>query len=253
MPRQQKRRRVVRAEHSPPWLRLCVLTLSGPISVAFKLRWLSVASIPVAGPAILVVNHVSYADPLVIARFVYDAGRAPRFLAKRGLFAIPAVGAALRGTGQIPVDRGTVDARQSLDQAVAALRRGEVVIVYPEGTVTRDPHWWPMTGKTGAARLALLAPDVPVVPVAQWGVQNAVDVYHRRYRPVPRKTAAVTAGEPLDLGRFRTGPPNAENLRAMTDHMMHAVRDLVADLRGQAAPTGELFRTVRSVRPGDAA
>ncbi|MEP6598190.1 MAG: lysophospholipid acyltransferase family protein [Actinomycetota bacterium] len=211
------------------------------------------SGIPAQGPAIVVVNHISYADPFVMARFIYDAGRTPRFLAKRGVFDLPVVGSALRGTGQIPVDRGTADARQSLDEAVVALRRGELLIVYPEGTVTRDPDWWPMVGKTGAARLAMLAPDVPVIPVAQWGAQHAVDVYHKRYRPFPRKTVTVTVGKPLELDPFHTDPPNAESLRAMTDHIMRAIRELVGELRGEAPPTGELFRTIRSVRPGDAA
>lgn len=241
MPRQRKRR-AVSAEKSPPWLRFIVLVLYLPISGLFKLRWRGVEHLPASGPAILVINHVSYADPLVVARYAYDAGRAPRFLAKRSLFGIPVVGAALRGTGQIPVDRGSAQARQSLDEAVAALRRGEMVIVYPEGTVTRDPDWWPMAAKTGAARLALLAPDVPVVPAAQWGAQFAVDVYRKRYRLLPRKPVMVTAGPAVDLERFRGADGTAETLRTMTDVMMRAIRDLVGDLRGEPAPTGPLFR-----------
>lgn len=251
MPRQRKRRATT-AEHSPPWLRICVAVLSGPTSALFKLRWQSVASVPDRGPAILVANHNSYADPIVLARFVYDAGRVPRFLAKRPLFAIPVVGAALRGTGQIPVDRGTSDARQSLDQAVEALGRGEIVIIYPEGTVTRDPDWWPMAGRTGAARLALLAPEVPVVPVVHWGSQFAVDFYRHRYRPLPRQTVTVTAGAPLDLRRFDGAVATADTLRTMTDQMMRSIRDLLADVRGEPAPAGPLYRPIRAVPGADA-
>ncbi len=243
VPRQPKRRQVS-AEHSPPWLRVCVVLLWLPIGALFKLRWRNVASIPVTGPAILVINHISYADPFIVARFVYDAGRTPRFLAKRSLFGIKVIGSALRGTGQIPVDRGTADARQSLDEAVAALGRGEVVVVYPEGTVTRDPNWWPMTGKTGAARLALLAPDVPVVPAAQWGAQFAVDIYHKRYRPLPRKPVTLTTGQPIDLSRFRDHPPTGRILREMTDVMMRAIRDLLGELRGEQPPAGPLWQNV---------
>jgi 1-acyl-sn-glycerol-3-phosphate acyltransferase len=241
VPRQAKRRRIS-AEKSPPWLRFIVLVLYGPMSALFKLRWRGVEHVPVDGPAILAINHVSYADPLVVSRYVYDAGRAPRFLAKRSLFDIPVVGAAMRGTGQIPVDRGTAHARQSLEGAVAALHRGEIVIVYPEGTVTRDPNWWPMVGKTGAARLALLAPDVPVIPAAQWGAQFAVDVYGKRYRPLPRKQVSVVAGPAVDLGRFRGADPSADTLREMTDVMMRAICELVGELRGETPPVGPLFR-----------
>ena len=241
MPRQAKRR-TISAEKSSPWLRFIVAVLYLPMSALFKLRWRGVENVPAAGPAILVINHVSYADPLVVARYVYDAGRAPRFLAKRSLFDTPVVGAAFRGTGQIPVDRGTSLARQSLEGAVAALRRGEIVIVYPEGTVTRDPNWWPMVGRTGAARLALLAPDVPVIPAAQWGAQFAVDVYGKRYRPLPRKEVTVIAGPALDLSRFQGAEPSAETLREMTDVMMRAICELVGALRAEKPPVGPLFR-----------
>src|SRR5262249_29420415 len=128
------------------------------------------------------------------------------------------------------------------DAAVSALRRGEVIIVYPEGTVTRDPEWWPMQGKTGAARLVLLDPDVPVIPMAQWGAQFAVDVYSKRYRVIPRKTVTIPVGEPIDLSGFRDAQPTAETLRAMTDVMMTAVRDELAGLRGVPAPTGPFRR-----------
>jgi 1-acyl-sn-glycerol-3-phosphate acyltransferase len=241
VPRQPKRQ-MSPAEPSTPWLRVCVVLLWLPIGALFKLRWRHIERIPTAGPAIVVVNHVSYADPFVVARYIYDAGRAPRFLAKRSLFSLKLIGRVLRGAGQIPVDRGTSGARQSLDESVAALRRGEVIIVYPEGTVTRDPNWWPMVGKTGAARLALLAPDVPVIPVAQWGAQLAVDVYHKRYRPLPRKAVTVTTGPPLDMSRFRGRAPTTQTLRDMTEVIMRALCDLLGDLRAEQPPTSELFR-----------
>jgi 1-acyl-sn-glycerol-3-phosphate acyltransferase len=235
LPRQVKRRRQA-AELSPPWLRFIVVVLSMPISGFFRLRWHEAARIPASGPAIIVANHISYADPLVLARFIYDAGRVPRFLAKRGLFRIAVMGHILRGAGQIPVDRASIRAKESLDGAVAALRRGELVIIYPEGTVTRDRDWWPMRGKNGAARLALLAPDVPVIPIAQWGAQDAIDWYNRRIRPLPRKLAAVRAGEPIDLERFRGAEPNPATLREMTDQMTAHITALLADLRGEPIP-----------------
>jgi 1-acyl-sn-glycerol-3-phosphate acyltransferase len=236
LPSQIKRRREG-AEVSPPWLRFVVAVLSVPISGFFRLRWHEAQRIPASGPAIIVANHISYADPLVVARFVYDSGRVPRFLAKRSLFRIAGIGRVLYGTGQIPVDRASARAIESLHDAVAALRRGEIVIVYPEGTVTRDPDWWPMRGKTGAARLALLAPGVPVIPVAQWGSQYALDWYHRRFRPWPRKTASVIAGTPVDLDKFHGQDPNAATLREMTDHMTGEVTALLAQLRREPVPT----------------
>jgi 1-acyl-sn-glycerol-3-phosphate acyltransferase len=119
---------------------------------------------------------------------------------------------------------------------VAALVRGEVVMIYPEGTVTRDPQFWPMQAKTGVARLALLAPDVPVIPVAQWGEQEFLNYYQRRFRPLPRKHVTISAGEPIDLSEFVGRQPTAEILRTMTDRIMGAVRDELALVRGEQPP-----------------
>ena len=105
-----------------------------------------------------------------------------------------AVGAAMRGMGHIPVKRGTTDARQSFDAAVQALEAGGMIVLHPEGTVTRDPDGWPMIGKTGAARLALLAPDVPVIPIAQWGVQKQIDLYAQEGQAVPAPAAHALGG-----------------------------------------------------------
>ena len=66
--------------------------------------------------------------------------------------------------------------------AIAAIESGEAVVVYPEGTLTRDPALWPMTGKTGAARIAL-ATGCPVIPMAQWGAQRVLAPYGKRSAP----------------------------------------------------------------------
>ena len=179
--------------------RITEFFLYAPASALTRLRTEHVERIPERGPAIVVVNHVSHVDPFLVALLVLHSGRVPHFLAKDSIFSVPVVGWAMRGMGHIPVKRGTSDARQSFAAAVEALERGELVVLHPEGTVTRDPEGWPMVGKTGAARLALLAPDVPVVPVVQWGVQDAIDLYHKRVRPFPRVEHRLSVGSPLDL------------------------------------------------------
>jgi 1-acyl-sn-glycerol-3-phosphate acyltransferase len=217
------------------WLRLAWAVIYPVDTLLFKLHWRGLQNIPRAGGALLVANHISYIDPLTFARFVWDAERIPRFLAKASLFDHFLVGSVLRGSGQISVHRGTADARSSLRDAVAALEGGEVVCIYPEGTVTRDPDFWPMLSKTGVARLALAA-DVPVIPVAQWGPQDTVDWYARKVRPLPRKTVVCEAGPPVDLSAYRGRPVTAELLREVTDVLMGAVRDLLGEVRGQAPP-----------------
>jgi 1-acyl-sn-glycerol-3-phosphate acyltransferase len=210
------------------------------VGMVFKLRLRNLERMPASGGVIVATNHVSYADPLVFARFVWDAGRVPRFLIKDSLFRVFFVGRVMRGAKQIPVSRGSADAERSLRSAVEALGRGECVCIYPEGTVTRDPDFWPMIGRTGVARLALSA-DVPVVPVAQWGPQHAVDVYRKRFRLLPRKEAWCVVGEPVDLSAYRGRPLTAELLREVTDLIMRAVRDELAQVRGETPPA-EFYR-----------
>lgn len=217
------------------WLRLAVVVLYPLNSVLFRIGWRRGEHLPQSGGVLVVANHVSYADPISFARFVWDAGRVPRFLAKDGLFRIFFVGRVLRGAEQIPVRRGSADAQSSLRDAVAALERGECVCIYPEGTVTRDPDWWPMQARTGVARLALAA-DVPVVPVAQWGPQFTVDVYAKRFRPFPRARVVARAGAPVDLSAYRGRPVTAELLRQVTDVIMAAIRDELGKLRGERPP-----------------
>jgi len=218
-------------------MRFAVVLVYPLVSLLFKRRWAGLDRIPITGPAIVAVNHISYADPLIFARFIWDAGRVPRYLAKASLFTLPfGLGRIVAGAGQIPVHRETVDAAQALQGAVEALARGEVVLIYPEGTVTRDPDFWPMQAKTGVARLALLAPGVPVIPVGQWGAQHFLDVYSRRFRPWPRKAISISAGPPVDLSDFAGSAPDSATLHRMTDRIMASVRELVADLRGERPP-----------------
>jgi 1-acyl-sn-glycerol-3-phosphate acyltransferase len=217
------------------WLGLAVVVIYPAISVLFKVRWRGREHMPQTGGAIVVVNHISYVDPLTFARFVWDSGRIPRFLAKASLFKIFFVGRVLQGAGQIPVSRGTADAQTSLKHAVAALGRGEMVCIYPEGTVTKEPDYWPMIGRTGVARLAL-STDVPVIPVAQWGPQNAVDVDLKRYKLFPRKEVTCVAGPPVDLSAWRGRPMTADVLREVTDEIMNRVRDMLGEVRGEKPP-----------------
>jgi 1-acyl-sn-glycerol-3-phosphate acyltransferase len=159
----------------------------------------------------------------------------PRFLAKHSLWSVPVLGWALAGSGQIPVYRESADAQQSLRDGTAALQDGKTVIIYPEGTISRDPDTWPMHSRTGVARLALTA-DVPVVPMVHWGTQRVLDGYNRKFRPLPRGEIVVRCGPPVDLSAYRGRPIDAALLREVTDLLMTHVRDLLAEVRGEPAP-----------------
>jgi 1-acyl-sn-glycerol-3-phosphate acyltransferase len=154
------------------------------------------------------------------------AVRRPRFLAKEELFRIPLVGRALRGAGQIPVSRGTRD-RSSLDRAMGALGRGEVIVVYPEGTVTKRDDGLPMEGKTGVVRLAI-ATGVPIIPMASWGSQA---VWQKSGKGSLRfgRPIWTTVGEPIDLPVTPEGEQTP--LRELTAQVMDEVTRLVVSLR----------------------
>ncbi|MGH3797237.1 MAG: lysophospholipid acyltransferase family protein [Pseudonocardiaceae bacterium] len=193
--------------------------------------------IPEREGVLVVCNHVSYLDPIYTAVFVHHRGRIPHFLAKAGLWRVPLLRQVLTGTGQIPVYRGHPDAGDSLQAAEQALVEGKAVLIYPEGTITRDPEYWPMVAHTGVARLALHS-GVPVVPVVHWGTQRVYDHYGRRFRPLPRVDVVVRAGAPIDLTEFQHRPVGRQVLHEATDRVMGGVRDLLAEVRGEPAPTG---------------
>ncbi|WP_375491272.1 lysophospholipid acyltransferase family protein [uncultured Jatrophihabitans sp.] len=218
------------------WIRVWVSILYPLDGLFFKIRWQHLERVPAPsqGGVLIAINHVSQVDTVLTARLVWQSGRVPRFMIKAGIFDWPIVGYMMKGAGQIPVYRGTADAAHSLRDAVSALERGEAVVIYPEGTTTKDPANWPMQSKTGIARLVLLAPDIPVVPVGQWGAHRMGGPSLRRLGR--RRTAQASIGEPLDLSRFRGKEPTPALLREITDEIMSAVREQVAELRGEPAP-----------------
>ena len=204
-------------------------------------------------PIVVCPNHISWFDPLESAHFLYDNGRPPRFLGKEAVFHIPVAGRIITGAGQIPVYRETADAAASVAAAIAAIEQGECVVVYPEGTITRDPDLWPMTGKTGAARIALTT-GAPVIPVAQWGAQEVIGPYRKEFRLLPRKVMRVTAGPPVDLDDLRGHVLDAATLREATERIMSAITALLEDIRGEAAPAERFdLRAHRAAQALDAA
>ena len=145
------------------------------------------------------------------------------------------IGTLLRGCGQLPVRRGEADAANVLKVAEQALADGECVVIYPEGTASRDPEQWPMIAKTGVARLAL-ASGVPVIPVACWGAQDILPYGTTKPHLWPRHTVKMLAGPPVDLTEFEGKPFTADVLRGATNAIMADVATLLAELRGEQPP-----------------
>ena len=198
------------------------------LAVWFRWRVRGAGNIPRSGAAILAVNHIAFLDPFAAAYVVAGRKRRPRFLAKSELFEDKRIAWLLRGLGQIEVRRGTATAPMALDHALDALRRGEVVVVFPEGTITDDPDLNPMEAKTGAARLALRS-GAPLLPCALWGTQNVWPKgYAKQWRP--RQTVLVTVGPPLDVHGDPDSPQAWEETGAK---LMSAIGNLLEGLRAE--------------------
>jgi 1-acyl-sn-glycerol-3-phosphate acyltransferase len=210
-------------------------TLIVPVVTALaKLRYVDRAKFPAHGAYIITPNHFSEIDPLIIGTAVWKLGRIPRFLAKASLFKIPVVGWLFAKTGQIPVHR---ESRSGvpLESAERVIEQGQLVVIYPEGTLTRDPDMWPMRGRAGAARLAL-EHGIPVIPVAHWGTQEVLPRYSKKLSLFPRKTVRIKFGDPVDLSRYEGRTLDNGTLAEASDDIMQAITRLVEDLRGEKAP-----------------
>jgi 1-acyl-sn-glycerol-3-phosphate acyltransferase len=141
--------------------------------------------IPRQGAALLVMNHISHLDPCYDAVFVHRNDRVPHFLAKHSLWNVPIMGSILKGAKQIPVYRGTSDAQQSLRAAHEALDTGQVVVIYPEGTITKDPD------RRRTARVAARRPGHPGRPLG----------HARPLQPLPEEVPPAPAQDDHALRR----------------------------------------------------
>ncbi|HEX7659140.1 MAG TPA: lysophospholipid acyltransferase family protein [Pseudonocardiaceae bacterium] len=199
-----------------------------------------VHNIPSEGGGLLVMNHVSHIDPIYDGVFVHRLHRLPHFLAKNTLWKGWFLSHVMDGCGQIPVYRSSAGAQDSLRDANQALRDGKIVVIYPEGTITRDPDGWPMKSRTGVARLALNN-DIPVIPAARWGTLAMVDFYRKKFHLFPRGKVTTVVGEPIDLSAYRGRPITPGLLHEVTELIMHRVAELVGEIRGETPPP-ELYQ-----------
>ena len=205
------------------------------MNVLIGKEWYGLDRLPRDEGFIVVPNHCTEIDPIVVGHLLYNQNVMPYFLAKDGLFKAPVLGAVLRGAHQIPVERSGVGAGKSLVAAQEVLVGGGAVVVYPEGTLTRDPELWPMKGHTGAARLAL-GTGAKVIPVVHWGAQEVFPRYAKGFKIFPRKKVRVVVGEPVDLSAFAGKDGDKVTLQAMTEAIMAAITAILVELRGEPAP-----------------
>ncbi|MBY5164244.1 lysophospholipid acyltransferase family protein [Salsipaludibacter albus] len=161
----------------------------------WDLRTTGLDNVPRTGGVVVAANHMSFWDFFLVGAGPYRAwGRPARILAKQSLFDTPVFGPIMRSAGHIPVRRGR--GRAAYTDAVAALGRGELVMVLPEATIS--PALDLLDFRAGAARMAIAA-GVPLVPAISWGSHRFHTVKHG---PTPRWRLPVTVdyGEPLHPG-----------------------------------------------------
>jgi 1-acyl-sn-glycerol-3-phosphate acyltransferase len=202
-------------------------------STRFRVR--GSGHIPKTGGVLVASNHLSFADPTTLTAYCLAAGRVPRYLAKASLWNLPVVRSVMRSGRHIPVYRGAATASEAFRDAVASVKSGECVAIFPEATFSKDPGGWPMRGKTGVARIALET-GAPVIPVANWGTHHLLPATAWFPRGVPRKTVDLVAGPPVDLSDLAGRELTRAVLEEATARIMAAVTDLLVTLRGERPP-----------------
>ncbi len=187
-----------RREKGGFWIAFCAVFFYPIGWLVGRSRFEGQEHIPPTGGALVVANHVSHLDPIFSGLVVHKA--AAGAAVPRQAQPVAHAGARLgrcAGSGQIPVYRETADAQQSLrDGARARCRTGKVVVIYPEGTITRDPDGWPMQARTGVARLALSAGRAGGARSCTGAPARCSTATTSKFRPLPRKPITVRCGEP---------------------------------------------------------
>lgn len=171
--------------------------------------------VPRAGPAVLATNHVGYLDFVFVGAAARHQKRLVRFMAKKEVFDHRISGPLMRGMRHVPVDRFG-RAADAINAAVTAMRRGEVIGMFPEATISRS--FIPREGKSGAARMAMEA-GAPLVPGAVWGSQRILtkDRPKNYQRNLP---ITVDFGSPIDYDRD-------EDPADVTKRLMASITELV--------------------------
>jgi 1-acyl-sn-glycerol-3-phosphate acyltransferase len=182
---------------------------------SWDVRVAGVEHVPSTGGGIIATNHVGYLDFVFAGYGALQQGRRARFVAKREVFDHPVAGPLMRSMGHIAVDRGGNTAT-AMREVAAALEGGDLVGMFPEGTVSTS--FVPLAGRSGAARMAMAA-GVPLIPGAVWGTQR-ISTKGRKPSAARRTVVTVTFGPPIEYA-----PDDAP--AAVHQRLMAAIRSLV--------------------------
>jgi len=177
-------------------------------------------NIPTSGGAVLMMNHLSYLDFAYAGLAALPSKRLVRFMAKDEVFHHKVSGPLMRGMHHIPVDRAAGAA--SFRAAVAALKSGEIVGVFPEATISRSFEL--KAFKSGAVRMAQAA-GVPVVPLIIWGSQRVWTKGHPKRLGRTKVPITLSVGEPILAGRTDDADEINARLRARLNELLRAAQE----------------------------
>lgn len=180
------------------WFIYVAACLVRPVmKLVFRYKALGTENIPRAGelgerPVVFACNHVSYADPVILWSVLFARGNGCRFLARSSLFR-PVIGGLIARAGAIPIDPDTAD-RKALKRAAAALKRGENLLIFPEGTRMNRPDkvYHPHAGVVLIANMG----KAKIVPVGISGTEKIMPYGKPKFLRFPR--IYCNFGEPID-------------------------------------------------------
>lgn len=215
-----------------------MVDLTYPLVIAAAKTWFKLGDvrldkrgtehIPRTGGALLAVNHLSYVDYLMAGYPGVDQGRLTRFIAKKEVFDHPIGGPVMRSFHHLPIDRSA--GQEGMDLAVEKLKAGEIVGIFPEGTISRS--FLIKDIKTGAVRIAAEA-GVPLIPVVLWGTQRFLT--KGRKRDFGRhKTVSVLVGEPM----HPTGEDYVAETAELKSRMEKMLDELIRAYPAEEQPPG---------------
>jgi len=188
-----------------------------------------------SGGAVLAINHIGYLDFALAGTAALPMKRYIRFMAKKEIFDHKIAGPLMRGMHHISVDRSA--GSSALAAALRALRSGEIVGIFPEGTISRSFEIAEL--KSGAVRLAQGA-GVPVIPVAVWGSQRIITKKRKPDFGRNKFPISVAFGAPIFIPKGADIPAEEANLKVVMNELLHQVQSNYPD-----APTGQWWAPAR--------
>lgn len=182
----------------------------------FRIKIEGKENVPAEGAVLVCPNHISNWDPILLAAV---SDRQIRFMAKSSLFKIPVVSSILKAVGAFPVNRGSADP-SALKRAIANLRNGDAVGIFPQGTRYRGVHPVVSSVKSGVGMIAYRAKcDVLPVAIATKGYKTSI------FKPV-----YIKIGKPISYGELGLEHGTAEEYNYAAKLIFDRVLELNADV-----------------------